>query len=110
MDPSSAKYLPSGLVLVDCPQQVKIASNHFTAISSIRDYFLALSKGWNMKSFIKSLTKVIKELKLAPNLSVNQKEGSSGPCTVCLYIHIFWYFKYSHLIFDGTMKFPRLFL
>ncbi|XP_008807938.3 mediator of RNA polymerase II transcription subunit 13 isoform X1 [Phoenix dactylifera] len=82
MDPSSAKCLPSGLVLVDCPQQVKIASNHITAISSIRDYFLALSKGWNVKNFVKSLTKVIKELKLAPNLSVNQKEGSSGPCTV----------------------------
>lgn len=82
MEPSSAKYLPSGLVLVDCPPQVKIASNLITAINSISDYFLALSKGWNVKNFTKSLAKVIKELKLTSNLSVNQKEGSSGPCTV----------------------------
>ncbi|XP_072986939.1 mediator of RNA polymerase II transcription subunit 13 [Typha latifolia] len=76
------KCLPSGLVLVDCPQQVKISGSHLTAISSISDYFLALYKGWNMKSFVNSLTKVIKDLKLASSCSANQKEGSSGPCTV----------------------------
>ncbi|XP_020091432.1 mediator of RNA polymerase II transcription subunit 13 isoform X2 [Ananas comosus] len=82
MELSSGKCLPPGLVLLECPQQAKIGSSHITVISSISEYFLALSKSWNVKSFTKSLKKVIKDLKLSSSSSANQKEGSSRLCTV----------------------------
>ncbi|KAJ8471301.1 hypothetical protein OPV22_025644 [Ensete ventricosum] len=82
MELPTGACMSSGLVLVDCPQQVKVSRNHVNIVSSIRDFFLSLSKSWNPKSFIRSLTKVIKDLKLASSFSVNQKECSSGPCTV----------------------------
>lgn len=85
MELSSGKCLPPGLVLLECPQQTKIGSSHITVISSISEYFLALSKSWNVKSFTKSLKKVIKDLKLSSSSSANQKEGSSRLCTVSLY-------------------------
>lgn len=85
MELSSGKCLPPGLVLLECPQQAKIGSSHITVISSISEYFLALSKSWNVKSFTKSLKKVIKDLKLSSSSSANQKEGSSRPCTVSIY-------------------------
>lgn len=82
MDLSPGKCLPSGLVLVDCPQEVKVAGNNLYSINSISDYFLALSKGWNVKRFVSALTKIIRDLKLATNSSQNLKEGGAGPCTV----------------------------
>lgn len=82
MEPSPGRCLPSGLVLVDCPQQVKITGSSLFSISSISDYFMSLSKGWSVKGFISALTKVIRDLKLGINSSQNQKEGSTGPCTV----------------------------
>ncbi|XP_018684609.1 mediator of RNA polymerase II transcription subunit 13 isoform X1 [Musa acuminata AAA Group] len=82
MELPTGACMSSGLVLVDCPQQVKVSRNHVNIVSSIRDFFLSLSKSWSPKSFIRSLTKVIKDLKLASSFSVNQKECSSGPCTV----------------------------
>ncbi|KAJ0968254.1 hypothetical protein J5N97_025171 [Dioscorea zingiberensis] len=82
MELSPGKYLPSGLVLVDCPQQVKVTSNSVSATSSTKDYFQALAKGWDRRSFIKSLTKVLKDLKLVANSTVTQKEGTAGPITV----------------------------
>ncbi|WOL08835.1 mediator of RNA polymerase II transcription subunit 13 isoform X1 [Canna indica] len=82
MELSPGMGLSSGLILIDCPQQVKISSSNVNVVSSINDFFLSLSKSWNPKNFIKSLTKVIKDLKLTSNSSINQKEGSSGPCTV----------------------------
>ncbi|KAJ0968234.1 hypothetical protein J5N97_025151 [Dioscorea zingiberensis] len=82
MELSPGKYLPSGLVLVDCPQQVKVTSNSVSATSSTKDYFQALAKGWDRRSFIKSLTKVLKDLKLVANSTVTQKEGTAGSITV----------------------------
>lgn len=79
---SPGKCLPSGLVLVDCPEQVKIAGNNLFSVSSINDYFQSLHKGWNLKRFISSLTKVLRDLKLASISAQNQKEGSTGPCMV----------------------------
>jgi len=93
MELPPGKCLPSGLVLVDCPQQVKISGNNLFSISSISDYFQALSKGWSVKRFINTLTKVIGDLKLATNSSQNQKEGSTGPCTV----FFFSYFSFASL-------------
>ncbi|ONK75293.1 uncharacterized protein A4U43_C03F15350 [Asparagus officinalis] len=82
MELSPGKGPSSGLVLVDCPQQVKVAGNNLFSISSISDYFLALSKSWSVDKFISALGKVIRDLKLTTSSSQNQKEGSAGPCTV----------------------------
>ncbi|KAJ1258087.1 hypothetical protein BS78_10G046800 [Paspalum vaginatum] len=83
MERSPAKYLPSGIVLVDCPEQLKkVGSSHLSPISSISEYLQACSKHWSVKSFVTSLSRILKDIKLAPNISTNQKESSSGPCTV----------------------------
>lgn len=82
---SPGTTLSSGLMLVDCPEQVKISINHLNVFSSINDYFLSLSKSWNPKDFTRSLTKIIKDIKLTSSTWVNQKENSSGPCTVCTF-------------------------
>ncbi|XP_042437383.1 mediator of RNA polymerase II transcription subunit 13-like [Zingiber officinale] len=81
IESSPGTRLSSGLVIVDCPQEVKIPSNQINSISSIYDYFLSLSKSWKPKNFINSLTKVIKELKFSSNTLANQKECSTS-CTV----------------------------
>lgn len=78
----------SGLVVVDCPQEVKIPINQINAISSIYDYFSSLSKSWKPKHFINSLTKVIKGLKFSSNTLANQKECSTS-CTVSIYYYYF---------------------
>lgn len=83
MELSSGRSLPSGLVLVDCPQQVKVAGNNLYSINSISDYFMTLSKCWSVKRFVSALAKVIRDLKLGTNSSQNLKEGGAGPCTVC---------------------------
>ncbi|XP_077214346.1 RNA polymerase II transcription mediator isoform X2 [Tasmannia lanceolata] len=76
------KGLSSGFVLVDCPQSMKITSSNTSLMGSISEFFLAISKGWDVRSFLNSLSKVLKSLRLGSNLTVNQKEGGSGPCMV----------------------------
>lgn len=80
---ASGKLSSSGFVLVDCPQSMKIESSNASLVGSISDYLLSLSNGWDLTSFIKSLSKVIRALKLGSSLTVNPKEGNNGPCTVC---------------------------
>ncbi|CAN6208649.1 unnamed protein product [Urochloa humidicola] len=83
MELSTGKYLPSGLVLVDCPDQVKkVGSNYLSPISSISDYLQAFSKHWSVKSFVTSVSKILRDIKLNSSICTNQKESSSGPCTV----------------------------
>jgi len=83
MELSPGKYLPSGLVLVECPEQLKkVGCGHLSAISSTSDYLQAFSKHWSVKSFVTSISRILKDIKLTSNISTNQKESSSGPCTV----------------------------
>lgn len=91
IESSPGTRLSYGLVVVDCPQEVKIPSNQINAISSIYDYFSSLSKSWKPKHFINSLTKVIKELKFCSNTLANQKECSTS-CTVSIYYLLFFIF------------------
>ncbi|CAK9135492.1 unnamed protein product [Ilex paraguariensis] len=85
MEMDSGKWSSSGFVLLDGPQSMKIESNSASLVGSISDYFLSLSNGWDLTSFLKSLSKVLKALKLGSCLTTNPKEGISGPCTVSLY-------------------------
>ncbi|PWA99566.1 RNA polymerase II transcription mediator [Artemisia annua] len=78
----SGKWSSSGFVLLDCPQSMKIESNSASLVGSISDYFLSLSNGWDLTSFLKSLSKVLKALKLNSIFAPNSKEGNSTPCTV----------------------------
>ncbi|KAA8530327.1 hypothetical protein F0562_005036 [Nyssa sinensis] len=82
MEIDSGKCLSSGFVLLDCPQSMKIESTNASLVGSISDYFLSLSNGWDLTSFLKSLSKVLKALKLGSCLTTNPKEGNSGPCMV----------------------------
>ncbi|KAL0905396.1 hypothetical protein M5K25_023813 [Dendrobium thyrsiflorum] len=82
MESSSGKLSSSGLLLVNCPQELKVASSNMLSISSITDYFVALSKCWNVKGYLNSVKKVLKDLKLAANPSPNHKERNVGPCMV----------------------------
>nr|GLL32579.1 mediator of RNA polymerase II transcription subunit 13 isoform X1 [Ipomoea trifida] len=80
MEIDSGKNSSSGFVLIDCPQSMKIDSSSASMLGSISDYFLSLSNGWDLESFLKSLSKVLRTLKLSSCL--NPKDGKSGPCTV----------------------------
>ncbi|KAG9136307.1 hypothetical protein Leryth_003907 [Lithospermum erythrorhizon] len=82
MDIDSGKLASSGFVLLDCPQSMKIDSSTASMLGSISDYFLSLSNGWDVASFLKSLSKVLKTLKLVSCLATNLKEGNSGACVV----------------------------
>ncbi|VAH96381.1 unnamed protein product [Triticum turgidum subsp. durum] len=82
IEQSPGKHLPSGLVLVECPDQLKSSGSHSVSISSVTEYFQALSKSWSVKSFLSSLARIIKDIKLTLNISTNQKESSNIPCTV----------------------------
>ncbi|MQL89359.1 hypothetical protein Taro_021936 [Colocasia esculenta] len=82
MEQATGKYSSSGFVLVDCPLSVKVASSNISAISSITDFFVALENGWDVKSFLKALTKALKMLKLGTCSVTNQKESKGGPCMV----------------------------
>lgn len=82
MEVDSGKLSSSGFVLLDCPQAMRIESGNASLVGSISDYFLSLSNGWDLTSYLKSLSKALKALKLGPCLSTNAKEGSSGPCVV----------------------------
>ncbi|KAL3614125.1 hypothetical protein CASFOL_042199 [Castilleja foliolosa] len=81
MEINSGKTSP-GFVLLDCPQSMKIDSNNTSMMGSISDYFLCLSNGWDMTSYLKTLSKALKTLKLGSSVSMNAKEGNSGQCTV----------------------------
>lgn len=82
----SGKWSSSGFVLLDCPQSMKIESSSASLVGSISDYFLSLSNGWDLTSFLKSLSKVLKSLKLGSCFTPNSKEGNSSPCTVNSYL------------------------
>lgn len=90
MEIDSGKWSSSGFVPLDCPQSMKIESSSASLVGSISDYFLSLSNGWDLTSYLKSLVKVLKALKLGSCLSTNPKEGSSGPCMVsCGFIYLY---------------------
>ncbi|XP_059309442.1 mediator of RNA polymerase II transcription subunit 13 isoform X3 [Lycium ferocissimum] len=82
MEIDSGKNASSGFVLIDCPQSMKIDSSGASMLGSISDYFLSLSNGWDLESYLKSLSKVLRNLKLTSCMTMNPKEGSTGPCTV----------------------------
>ncbi|XP_037444717.1 mediator of RNA polymerase II transcription subunit 13-like isoform X1 [Triticum dicoccoides] len=82
IEQSPGKYQSSGLVLVECPDQLKSSGSHSVSISSVTEYFQALSKSWSVRSFLSSLARIIKDIKLTLNISTNQKESSNIPCTV----------------------------
>ncbi|PKA47598.1 Mediator of RNA polymerase II transcription subunit 13 [Apostasia shenzhenica] len=81
VESSPGKLSSSGLVLVNCPQELKALSGTMP-ISSINDYFVALSKSWNLTSYVNSLKKVLLDLHFTVTSSTNQKEGNTGPCMV----------------------------
>uniref|UniRef100_A0A0D3CQZ7 Mediator of RNA polymerase II transcription subunit 13 n=1 Tax=Brassica oleracea var. oleracea TaxID=109376 RepID=A0A0D3CQZ7_BRAOL len=82
METDAGRLSSSGFVLLDCPQSMKIESNNTSLLGSLSDYFLSLSNGWNVNSYLKSLSKALKGLKLGSGLYTNQKEGSASPCMV----------------------------
>ncbi|GLU19597.1 hypothetical protein SLE2022_358380 [Rubroshorea leprosula] len=82
MEIDSGRGPSPGFVLLDCPQSMKIESSNASLLGSISDYFLSLSNGWDLTSYLKSLSKALKALKLGTWLYANQKEGISGPCMV----------------------------
>lgn len=84
MEIDSGKTQSSGFVLLDCPQSMKIDSSSASILGSISDYFLSLSNGWDLASFLKSLSKILKTLNLSSCMTTNVKEGISGPYTVRL--------------------------
>ncbi|KAG6382238.1 hypothetical protein SASPL_158131 [Salvia splendens] len=81
MDIDSKKISP-GFALLDCPQSMKIDTYNASMLGSISDYFLFLSNGWDLTSYLKTLSKVLKTLKFGSPAPVNSKEGNGGPCTV----------------------------
>lgn len=87
MDLDSGKSSCSGFVLLDCPQSMKIDSSSASILGSISDYFLSLSNGWDLPSFLKSLSKVLKTLNLSSCMTTSAKEGNSGPYTVSTKFH-----------------------
>ncbi|CDY08238.1 BnaA05g13810D [Brassica napus] len=83
METDAGRLSSSGFVLLDFPQSMKIESNNTSLLGSLSDYFLSLSNGWNVTSYLKSLSKALKGLKLESCLYTNQKEGSAtSPCIV----------------------------
>ncbi|XP_042959742.1 mediator of RNA polymerase II transcription subunit 13-like isoform X2 [Carya illinoinensis] len=82
MEIDSAKWSSSGFVLLDCPQSMRIESSSASLMGSISNYFLSLSNDWDLMSYLKSLSKALKGLKLSPYSSTNPRDGSWGPCMV----------------------------
>ncbi|KAK4740779.1 hypothetical protein SAY87_024367 [Trapa incisa] len=78
MDIDSAKPSTSGFVFLDCPQSVKMDINHASLVGAISDYFLSLSNSWDLTSYLKSLSKTLKALKLDFSMPTNPREGTSG--------------------------------
>ncbi|XP_068635779.1 mediator of RNA polymerase II transcription subunit 13 isoform X2 [Aristolochia californica] len=72
----------SGFCLVDCPHNLKATCSNLTLMGSVSEFVIALSKGWDVRNFLVSLSKVVKALKVGLNSAVNQKEGGTGSCLV----------------------------
>ncbi|CAM8916712.1 unnamed protein product [Rhodiola kirilowii] len=85
MEIDSGKLGSSGFVLLDCPQSVKIESSNATLVGSISDYFLSLSNGWDLTNFLKSLSKVLKGLKIDVPSNFNSKD-TSNCSTMVMYV------------------------
>lgn len=82
MELDSGKALSPGFVFLDCPQSMKMVSSNASLVGSLSDFFLSLSNGWDLTSYLKSLSKALKGLKYAPCSTTNPKEGNSGSCLV----------------------------
>ncbi|KAK4792713.1 hypothetical protein SAY86_023148 [Trapa natans] len=82
MDIDSAKSAASGFVFLDCPQSIKMDSSNASLVGAISNYFLSLSNSWDLTSYLKSLSKTLKALKLGSSMPANSKEGTSGSCMV----------------------------
>ncbi|MED6143933.1 hypothetical protein PIB30_010597 [Stylosanthes scabra] len=82
MEIESGKLSSCGFVLLDCPQSMKIESSNASLVGSISDYFLSLSNGWDLTSYLKSLSKALRALKLGSCFSSNPSEGSNSSCVV----------------------------
>lgn len=82
MDVDSGKASSSGFVLLECPQSMKMDSRSSSILGSISDYFLSLSNGWDVSSYLKSLSRILKNLNLGSCMTTKGKEGNSGPYTV----------------------------
>lgn len=82
MDIDSGKSSTSGFVFLDCPQSMKMDSSNASLVGAISDYFLSLSNGWDLMSYLKSLSKTLKALKLGFGTPTNPKEGTGGSCMV----------------------------
>lgn len=95
MDVDSGKCSTSGFVLLDNPRSVKVEGSNASCMGSISDFFLSLSSGWDLASYLRSLAKVLKTLQLGSCLAANTKEGNSSPCTVSYIfsITIFTFFQ-----------------
>lgn len=78
----SAKLSSCGFVLLDCPQSMKIESSNASLVGSVSDYFLSLSNGWDLTSYLKSLSKALRGLKIGSCFSTNPGEGSNSSCLV----------------------------
>lgn len=82
MELDTGKCSTSGFVLVDNLQSMKTESNTTFTLGSISDYFLSLSNGWDMASFLRSLKKVLKALQIGSCSTSISTEGHRSPCTV----------------------------
>ncbi|XP_050879471.1 mediator of RNA polymerase II transcription subunit 13 isoform X3 [Lathyrus oleraceus] len=82
MEIEPAKSSSCGFVLLDCPQSMKIESSNASLVGSVSDYFLSLSNGWDLTSYLKSLSKALRALNLNSCLSANPTEGSNNSCLV----------------------------
>lgn len=82
---NSSRWASSGVVPVECSTQLRKTGHNLSFIGSINEYLMALEKGWDVSSFRKSLSKVLKNLQIGTNTSGNQKDAESRPCTV-LYV------------------------
>ncbi|KAK7331485.1 hypothetical protein VNO77_25710 [Canavalia gladiata] len=82
MEIESAKLSSCGFVLLDCPQSMKIESSNASLVGSVSDYFLSLSNGWDLTSYLKSLSKALRALKIGSCFSTNPSEGSNSSCLV----------------------------
>ncbi|KAL9271921.1 Mediator of RNA polymerase II transcription subunit 13-like protein, partial [Drosera capensis] len=82
LDSDSGKWSSSGFVPVDCPQTMKLENSQTSLVGSLSDYFLSLSNGWDLASFLKSLKKALKAIRFGSPSSTTTKEGSSSPCNV----------------------------
>ncbi|KAH9604005.1 hypothetical protein KSS87_023608 [Heliosperma pusillum] len=82
MDVDTGKCSTSGFLLLDNPRSVKVENNTASLVRSMSDYFHCLSNDWDLVSFLKSLSKVLKTLQLGSCLAANVKEENSSPCTV----------------------------